>query len=156
MKKIKTPTIKASTLTRFLNKTSTQLVKSNPELHYSLEGFHVGPIFLDELKAHFKIGTFNKKFFDTLQRVMMVENDKCGKRYGYTPDAFTNEEVLMSHGVSQKEQLLLGLIDWLMGKVVQEVNPQLYERSLKQAKEIEICEMFGVKSLDDLPFPVFC
>lgn len=153
---MKVQKVKTSNIIRHLNKVATQLNKTYPTLHYSFDGLPhaVGDKICEDIKKNFGIKKFDEKFLKVFQGVFMNENDRVGNRYGFTHSNTTTEETLTKAGVSQKEQLVLGIIDVMLGYIVKEVNPQQYSMYEQQARELELCEMFGVSSLNELDFPV--
>jgi len=149
--------IKTSTIQRHLNKVSTQLIKDNPELHYAFDDIPVADAknLSEDMKKQFGIKKFDTKFLKLFQVVFMMENDRVGKRYGFTHNQMTDGHTLKKHGVSQKDQVLIGLMDVMLSFIASESNPQQYQQRVQEAKVIEICNMFGVSSLDELNFPVY-
>jgi hypothetical protein len=149
--------IKTSNIQRHLNKVSTQLIKDNPKLHYSFDNIPIADAkkLSDDMKKQFGMKKFDNKFLKLFQVVFMMENDRVGKRYGFTHNQMTDGHTLTKYGVSQKDQVLIGLMDVMLSFIASESNPLQYQQVEQQAKEIEICNMFGVSSLDELNFPVY-
>ena len=92
----------------------------------------------------------------------MKENSKIAKKHGLTDatlNAAIDSNTLTSVGVSQGDQVLLGLIDLMLDYIVREAKPhehRLVSMAMqKQERVKEMCDMFDVSSLEELDFPVF-
>ena len=149
--------IKTTNIQRHLNKVSTQLIKNNPQLHYSFDDIPIADAkkLSDDMKKQFGMKKFDNKFLKLFRTVFMIENDRVGKRYGFTLNEMTDGHTLTKYGVSQKDQVLIGLMDVMLSFITRESNPLQYQQFEQEAKVIEICNMFGVSSLDELNFPVY-
>ena len=150
-------------LQRHINKVSSRLIKDNPELDYA---FNMPKADKDKLrtsmKRKFNVKKFNASFLKEFQGVFMKENSKIAKKHGLTDatlNAAIDSNTLTSVGVSQGDQVLLGLIDLMLDYIAKEAKPhehRLVSMAMqKQERVKEMCDMFDVSSLEELDFPVF-